>query len=98
MSIVEFDPRVRTPEREQWRYTARPEWSSAGESLWMRLSKFSHCNRMSVAELARLLAHQGDRAAFTGIDLRCMTAWVDRVHRNASGDFCRRRSGFLLLR
>ena len=76
MSIAEFEPRVRTPDREQWRYTARPEWSSAGESLWMRLSKFSHCNRMSVAELARLFARQDDRAAFTGIDLRCMTAWV----------------------
>jgi len=42
----------------------------------MRLSKFSHCNRMSVAELARLLARQDDRGAFAGIDLRCMTAWV----------------------
>lgn len=79
MSIVEFDSRVRTPEREQWRYTARPEWSSTGESLWMRLSKFSHCNRMSVAELARLFARQDDRAALTGIDLRCMAAWMSEA-------------------
>lgn len=76
MSIVEFDPRVRTPEREQWRYTARPKWSSTGESLWMRLSKFSHCNRMSVAELAILFARQDDRQVLTGIDLRCMSAWA----------------------
>ena len=76
MSIVEFDTRVRTPDREQWQYTARPEWGSAGESLWMRLSKFSHCNRMSVAELARLFARQDAREALTGIDLRCMTAWA----------------------
>lgn len=76
MAIVEFDPRVRTPDREQWRYTARPEWSSTGESLWMRLSKFSHCNRLSVAELARLFARQDEREALTGIDLRSMTPWV----------------------
>lgn len=76
VSIVEFDPRVRTPGREQWQYTARPEWSSSGESLWMRLSKFSYCNRMSVAELARLFAHQDDRETLTGIELRCMTAWA----------------------
>jgi hypothetical protein len=42
----------------------------------MRLSKFSHCNRMSVAELARLFVRQDEREALTGIDLRCMTAWV----------------------
>ena len=75
-SIVEFDPGARTPTREQWRYTARPQWSSAGESLWMRLSKFSHCNQMSVAELARLFARQDDGEALTGIDLRSMTPWV----------------------
>ena len=79
VSIVEFDPRARTLAREQWRYTTRPEWSSAGESLWMRLSKFSHCNRMSVVELARLFARQDDRAALTGIDLRCMAAWMSEA-------------------
>jgi hypothetical protein len=42
----------------------------------MRLSKFSHCNRMSVAELARLFARQDDREALTGIDLRCIAAWA----------------------
>ena len=45
----------------------------------MRLSKFSHCNRMSVAELARLFARQDDRAAPTGIDLRCMAAWMSKA-------------------
>ena len=79
VSIVEFDPRARTFAREQWRFTARPEWSSAGESLWMRLSKFSYCNRMSVAELARLFARQDDRAALTCIDLRCMAAWMSEA-------------------
>ena len=76
MSIIEFDPRARTPARDQWQYTARPEWSSTGESLWMRLSKFSHCNRISVAELARLLARQDEREVLAGIDLRCMKAWA----------------------
>jgi len=76
VSIVEFNPGAQTPDREQWRYTARPEWSSTGESLWMRLSKFSHCNRVSVAELARLFARQDDREALTGIDLRCIAAWA----------------------
>ena len=30
------------------RFTSRPEWSTAGESMWMRLSKFSLCNRLTL--------------------------------------------------
>ena len=40
----------RAPE-DNWRYTARPEWSSAGESMWIRLSKFSYCNRLLSIEV-----------------------------------------------
>ena len=41
----------------------------------MRLSKFSHCNRISVAELAGLFARQDDRDALTGVDLRSTAPW-----------------------
>jgi hypothetical protein len=47
------------------RYTTRPEWSSAGESMWMRLSKFSLLNRLSLYSLARLIAAQPE-SAFSG--------------------------------
>ena len=56
-----------------WRYTARPEWSSAGESMWMRLAKFSLCNRLSVKALAALFAVEADN--MIGIDLRCAGRW-----------------------
>lgn len=56
-----------------WRYTARPEWSSTGESMWMRLAKFSLCNRLSVTALAALFALEGDSA--TSIDLRRADRW-----------------------
>jgi len=39
-----------------WRYTARSEWSTDGESTWMRLAKFSLCNRLSVRQLMALFA------------------------------------------
>ncbi|KIG11167.1 hypothetical protein BurMR1_1827 [Burkholderia sp. MR1] len=52
------------------RYTARPEWSSPGESMWMRLSKFSLYNRLSVHSLARLIAVRPDEALADGVDLR----------------------------
>jgi len=52
------------------RYTARPEWSSPGESMWMRLSKFSLYNRLPVHSLARLIAVRPDEALADGVDLR----------------------------
>lgn len=48
------------------RYTARPEWSSDGESIWMRLSKFSLFNRLSLHALSILVAIRADEA----VDLR----------------------------
>lgn len=56
-----------------WRYTARPEWSSAGESMWMRLAKFSLCNRLSVKALAALFAVEQDDPI--NVDLRCADRW-----------------------
>jgi hypothetical protein len=56
-----------------WRYTARPEWSGAAESMWMRLAKFSLCNRLSVKALAALFAVEG--ASAMRVDLRCADRW-----------------------
>ena len=52
LEVVEAAPSA----QQAWRYTARPGWSSPGESLWMRLSKFSLCNRLSSAELTEVFA------------------------------------------
>ncbi len=54
-------------------YTSRPEWSSAGESKWMRLSKFSLINRLTVAELSKLILLLPAREILPtkGVDLRC---------------------------
>ena len=74
--IIEFE--ASTPlARSDWRYTARPEWSSTGESMWMRLAKFSLCNRMGVSELADLLSLRepiGDSTA-SAVDLRRIGRW-----------------------
>ena len=51
-------------------YTTRPEWSSDGESMWMRLSKFSLFNRLSLHALAGLIAVRSDEAFSDGVDLR----------------------------
>jgi hypothetical protein len=51
-------------------YTTRPEWSSDGESVWMRLSKFSLFNRLSLHALAGLIAIRSDEAFSAGMDLR----------------------------
>ncbi|MGF6873464.1 hypothetical protein [Paraburkholderia sp. MM5477-R1] len=52
------------------RYTTRPEWSSDGESMWMRLSKFSALNRLSLHALASLVAVRADETCCAGVDLR----------------------------
>ncbi|WP_143751041.1 hypothetical protein [Burkholderia sp. HI2714] len=52
------------------RYTTRPEWSSDGESMWMRLSKFSLFNRLSLHALVGLVTVRSDEACSTGVDLR----------------------------
>jgi hypothetical protein len=74
-SIVELDPRAQITTQSEWRYTARPRWSSAGESLWIRLSKFSFCNRMGVAELNRLFSRHDGSGIFSPADLRSMGRW-----------------------
>ncbi len=58
-----------------WRYTARPEWSSVGESMWMRLSKFSLCNRLALGTLAKLFAVNHNDALGEGVDLRRADRW-----------------------
>lgn len=75
MSIVEYDSQGQVPARSEWRYTTRPAWSTAGESLWMRLSKFSLFNRMCAAELGRLFTHQDGPASAAAIDLRFHARW-----------------------
>src|SRR5262249_22207140 len=51
-------------------YTTRPEWSSDGESMWMRLSKFSLFNRLPLNALAALIAVRSNEASSDGLDLR----------------------------
>jgi hypothetical protein len=65
------------PHESSWRYTARPEWSSSGESIWMRLSKFSYCNRLSVIELIVLFGSDNENsdAGFCTHDLRPTSLW-----------------------
>ena len=64
--VVEAAPSA----QQAWRCTARPGWSSPGESLWMRLSKFSLCNRLSSAELTELFALRDANGLYMAVDLR----------------------------
>ena len=43
--------------------------------MWMRLSKFSLCNRLSVAELAELLSMRNDYGSCDSGDLRRIGHW-----------------------
>jgi hypothetical protein len=52
------------------RFTSRPEWSSAGESMWMRLSKFSLCNQLTLHELSCLVLLPSNEISTHGADLR----------------------------
>ena len=52
------------------RFTSRPEWSSAGESMWMRLSKFSLCNQLTLHELSCLVLLPSNEISTRGADLR----------------------------
>jgi len=53
------------------RLTACPEWRSSGESMWMRLSKFSLYNRLTLHELSNLvLALPRKAIPKSGVDLR----------------------------
>ncbi|WP_429559508.1 hypothetical protein [Paraburkholderia youngii] len=54
----------------QAHFTTRPEWSSDGETMWMRLSKFSLFNRLTQHALAALIAVRSDDASSDGVDLR----------------------------
>ncbi len=74
--IIEFEIDTPLP-RSDWRYTARPQWSSTGESMWMRLAKFSVCNRMGATELSDLLSlrYTGTAAPDNASDLRHIGRW-----------------------
>jgi hypothetical protein len=48
-------------------YTTRPEWSSPGESLWMRIAKFSYCNHLTLTDLLYVL---NPEASSHNFDLR----------------------------
>lgn len=61
--------------QQAWRYTARPGWSSPGESMWMRLSKFSLCNRLSSAELTELFVLRDANGLYMMPDLRRKERW-----------------------
>ncbi|MDR6412784.1 UNVERIFIED_ORG: hypothetical protein ABIC62_006118 [Burkholderia sp. 1595] len=52
------------------RFTSRPEWSTAGESMWMRLSKFSLFNRLTLHELSNLVLLPLKEIPTNGVDLR----------------------------
>lgn len=71
LELVETTPLA----QQGWRYTARPGWSSPGESMWMRLSKFSLCNRLSSAELIELFAAHDARGLHLVLDLRRKENW-----------------------
>jgi len=49
------------------RYTTRSEWSTDGESTWMRLAKFALCNRLPVRELMALFALDPGHAGGLGL-------------------------------
>lgn len=68
-------PLPSSPDDQGWHYTARPEWSSSGESMWMRLSKFSYCNRLSVAELVGLFGATQPDIGVGSVDLRQADHW-----------------------
>ena len=80
-----------------WRYTARPQWSSKGESMWMRLSKFSLCNRVSVTELVDLFAlkdgsaDDGDLRRIGGWDREALAHHLEISVADAQASFCSRR-------
>jgi hypothetical protein len=52
------------------RFTSRPEWSTVGESMWMRLSKFSLLNRLTLHELSSLVLLPRKEIPTNGVDLR----------------------------
>ena len=62
-------------------YTTRVEWSTPGESLWMRLSKFSLYNQLTLAQLienifpAARSVNPFDLRRRDGLDL----GWISRV-------------------
>ncbi|WP_175972080.1 hypothetical protein [Burkholderia sp. BCC0322] len=65
-----WQPQVLSTHTTVARYTSRPEWSSDGESMWMRLSKFSLFNRLSLHALAELVTARSGEAAPASADLR----------------------------
>jgi hypothetical protein len=51
-------------------YCTRPEWSTPSESAWMRLAKFSWCNRLTLNQLMQLFAKSPADALSYGADMR----------------------------
>lgn len=79
-------------------YTTRPEWSSDGESMWMRLSKFSLFNRLSLHALAGLVAVRADEAFSEGVDVRRADRFVPaRLTRILEIPEASTRDGFCLF-
>ncbi|WP_320533908.1 hypothetical protein [Robbsia andropogonis] len=65
-----WQPLVLPTHIDQARYTTRPDWSSDGESMWMRVSKFSLFNRLPLHALASLVAVRASEASSGGVDFR----------------------------
>ena len=77
------------PRDDSWRYTARPEWSSSGESMWMRLSKFSYCNRLSAVELVDLFgADPADLRQADRWNLQALATILDISACDVQSGFC----------
>lgn len=75
-------PRVSSFDRRPWSHTVRNEWSTQGESAWMRLSKFSLYNRLYLSELLALFARRPMSSSTQGADLRSLASVMpDRMAR-----------------
>lgn len=103
--IIEFEVDT-PPPRSDWHYTARPRWSSTGESMWMRLAKFSVCNRMGVTELTDLLSLCDTAGSGSASDLRHIGRWdqnalaavLEISAEDVQSSFCCAVPGHLLAR
>lgn len=50
-------------------YCTRPQWSTPGESAWMRLAKFSWCNHLTLHQMMQLFAKMPAHS-LSGADVR----------------------------
>ena len=80
-------------------FTARPEWSSPCESMWMMLSKFSFYNRLTLQELSELFLREPAKATSGAVDLRRSDRFdlqriaeiLDTPYGNIESGFCYRK-------